>query len=197
MAFESSGFANGFILHIINNKLAEKLFQASVVTGDNRKTFLVEFIMENNMFTLEEQIVRHIRQLLRNRKYVSVRAICIVMLSCPSLFETLFQFNKAHVNVAFYLKNLLNQDKGTTLLIEAARNNLDFAVSFLLKHGAEVDVKTDSTPLHVAARNGHHMVVDILLQHGAQMNARTDTNWTPFHVAAERGHHTVVEVLLQ
>jgi len=197
VVFENAGFANAFVLHILKHQLADKLFQVFVKTADNREIYLLEFIMENNQFTLADQIVSHIQQLLSNREYVSVRAVCIAMLSCPSLFETLLLFNTADVNVVFYLKSHPTQEHGTTLLIEAARNNLDYAVSSLLKHGAEVNVKTDSTPLHAAAEQGHHKVVEILLQHGAKINARTDTSETPLHGAAEQGHLKVVEILLQ
>jgi len=196
-AFECNTFANAFVLHITNNKLAEKLFQVSVRTADNRHIYLLEFILENNLFTLAEQIVPHIEQLLRNRTYVSVRAICIVMLNCPSLFEMLFGFNRAGVNDVFYLKNLHSHGKGTTLLIEAARNNLDYAVSLLLRHGAEVHVKTNSTPLYVAARHGHHAIVEILLQHGAEINARTYKSETPLYEDAWHSHDKVMDILLQ
>jgi len=104
-AFKSNAFAKAFGVQIMNENLARKLFQFSVEADGKWKTYLLEFFLENNLFTLAEQIVLHIEQLLENRKYVSVRAICIVMLSHPSLFETLFGFNRADVNLVVYLKN--------------------------------------------------------------------------------------------
>jgi len=196
-AFKSDAFAKAFVVHIINNKLARQLFKCSV-QADKENVYLVEFLLENNLFPLAEQIVLHIEQLLENRKYVSVRAICIAMLSYPSLFGKLFEFNRADVNDVFYLKKRTKiEDRGTTLLIEAARNNVDYAVSFLLKHGAKVNAKTDLTPVHAAASEGNQRIVENLLQHGAEISARTDMNETPLHKAASGGHRTVVEFLLQ
>jgi len=198
-AFKSDAFAKAFGVQKINKKLARKLFQFSVEADGKRKIYLVEFLLENNLFTLAEQIVLHMEQSFGNRKYVSVRAICMVMLNHPSLFETLFRFNRADVNLVFYLKkqDLLTNKNGTTLLIEAARNNVDTAVSFLLKHRAKVNVKTGLTPVHAAASEGHHKIVEVLLQNGAKKNATTDIYETPLHTAANVGHHKVVNILLQ
>jgi len=196
VAFERSSFANGFILHIINNKLAVKLFDEAVEYGWG-DVYLVEFILKNNLFTLAEPIVRHIHQLIRNRKYVSVKAICFAMLRFPSLFETLFEFNRTDVNVGFSYPTIASQER-STLLIEAAGENLEYAVLFLLKNGAKVNARTVTTPLVKAATKGHSRILEILLQYGADINAKTDkSEKTPLYFAAWKGHIRIVEILLQ
>jgi len=103
-AFKSKAFAKAFWVQITYENLARTQFQLSVEADGKKKSYLVDFLLENNLFTLAEQIVPHIEQLLKNRECVSVRAICYAMLNHPALFEKLFEFNRANVNDVFTLK---------------------------------------------------------------------------------------------
>jgi ankyrin repeat protein len=61
-------------------------------------------------------------------------------------------------------------------------------VSFLLKHGAEVNSrdKNNQTPLHQAIRWNQFKTAGILLENGADANAETN-GMTPLHLLVERG----------
>ena len=87
---------------------------------------------------------------------------------------------------------------GTPLHVAADRGYLRI-VKFLLKHGANPNMKNDygNTPLHDAAAFGHREVVKLLLEHGADPNIKNNDGSTPLHHAAESGNSKVVEVLLE
>ena len=187
-------FAKAFILHVINTNLEGKLFQVPLHPLDYYKgkppVYLLEFTLSNALFTLAQQIVCHITQLLRDTKYVSVESIYVVMLNCPELFETLVEFGGAKVNDVLYIENNLVR---TTMLIEAIRNNLNDAVSVLLKYGAEPCMSV----LHYATEQQNEGIVAELLKYGASCNARDWNGRTPLYNSVEKGGHDVVRLLLQ
>ena len=195
--FESECFAEAFILNVINNTLEEKLFHVPLHPFHyytmRTPFYLLEFTLRNKLFTLAKQIVCHIKQLFTDTKYVSVKSIDAVMQKFPELFETLVEFREAKINEVFS-----NESLPTTLLSEAARNNLTYAVLVLLKYGANPNCAGPVvSALHRATENGNHEFVKLLLKRGALVNAKTTENVTPLHAAAIGGHHTIVEVLLQ
>lgn len=89
--------------------------------------------------------------------------------------------------------------RGKTSLHLAASYGKDDVVELLLRHGADVKVKSDGgwTPLHIACERGNVNIVKILLENGAEINARLLNGTTPLHVAAQAGHKDVVKCLLE
>ena len=87
---------------------------------------------------------------------------------------------------------------GTPLHVAADRGYLGI-VKFLLRHGANPNMKNDygNTPLHFAALYGHPEVVKLLIKHGADPNIKNNYGWTPLHDAAYNGRLDVVKLLLE
>jgi ankyrin repeat protein len=73
-----------------------------------------------------------------------------------------------------------------TALHWAVYENKTEIAKILLKHGANVEAKTNKnrTPLHIACILGQAEISLILLQTGASVDAQDKDNNTPFHYAA-------------
>jgi len=79
----------------------------------------------------------------------------------------------------------------------AARYGYGKAVELLIKHGADVNAKTNDglTPLHAAAYNGHVEVVKLLLERGADPTVRGTDGKTPLDVAGEKGQGDAARII--
>ena len=87
---------------------------------------------------------------------------------------------------------------GATPLFQAAGAGWFRVVTFLLDHGANINLKSggQGAPLHGATENGNKAMVELLLSRGADVNAADGFGRTALHVAAENGFLAVAEVLL-
>ena len=87
---------------------------------------------------------------------------------------------------------------GFTPLGNAARNGRVKVATFLLDHGAGINVaqRAGVTALHGAARAGNRAMVELLLSRGADVNATDDNGWTPLSLAVGNDFQAVTEVLL-
>ena len=87
---------------------------------------------------------------------------------------------------------------GFTPLGNAARNGQIKVATFLLDHGAGINVaqRAGATALHDAARAGNRAMVELLLSRGAEVNATDDNGRTPLYLAVGKGFQAVTEVLL-
>lgn len=94
--------------------------------------------------------------------------------------------------------NAVESRNKTALHIAAAHDREDI-VQLLLKHGADIEARSDGgwTPLHNACDKGSVVIVRLLLQAGARINAQLLNGVTPLHLAAQAGHREVVECLLE
>ena len=96
-----------------------------------------------------------------------------------------------HIRVAEFLvqhggKVDIRGEKGLTLLQMLSdglfkTGNFFFMVSFLLRHGADVNVRWSdlSTPLHRAITNSMFGLVPLLLENGAEINAKNNDHTAP------------------
>lgn len=75
---------------------------------------------------------------------------------------------------------------GYTPLHRACYNNHVDIARLLIKHGADVNARTQYgwTPLHSAVKWSNADAAALLLQHGSDVNALSDGQQTPLHVAA-------------
>ena len=93
------------------------------------------------------------------------------------------------------------QRRDETLLHTAARSAEAPVVEALLRHGADVDARTElgTTPLHFAANhNRDPAAAKTLLDWGANVDARSVTRQTPLHLATEfNSNPRVVGVLVR
>ncbi|KAE8443266.1 hypothetical protein EG329_002054 [Mollisiaceae sp. DMI_Dod_QoI] len=89
--------------------------------------------------------------------------------------------------------------RGKTPLHLAAAHDWDDIVELLLKHGADVQAKSDGswTPLHNACEIGSEKIVRILLNANSDVNAKLLNGMTALHIAAQGGHLEVVKCLLE
>jgi uncharacterized protein len=88
---------------------------------------------------------------------------------------------------------------GSTPLVIAAWFGNTEIVSFLLVHGALVNVSRPedrSTPLQSAVLAGQADTVKLLLAAGARLDTRYSNNQTVLHLAAARGNAQIVDLLL-
>lgn len=88
---------------------------------------------------------------------------------------------------------------GVGLLHAAAQNGHREIVELLLKHGLDLEIKSENewTPLACAAREGKHDVASLLLEHGANISAQDSDGWTPLMRGALGGHLRLAEMLLK
>lgn len=94
--------------------------------------------------------------------------------------------------------NAVEVREKTSLHIAAAHDRDDI-VEMLLKHGADVNAKSDGgwTPLHNACEKGSEKIARLLLSAGAEINAKLLNGMSPLHLAAQGGHISVVRCLLE
>jgi ankyrin repeat protein len=95
-------------------------------------------------------------------------------------------------------KHISKTDQCHSLLMIAAARGALICLDFLLKAGADPNLKTfhGFTALHWAAFTGQEASVTKLLDEGADIDSRTIDGKTPLHVAAFRGHHGIVQLLV-
>lgn len=81
--------------------------------------------------------------------------------------------------------NVTDSD-GYTPLHKACYNNNVEMVKLLLRHGANLEARTELgwTPLHSACKWNNAECVALLLQHGADINAHSQGDQTPLHITA-------------
>ena len=92
--------------------------------------------------------------------------------------------------------------KGFSLLHHEAKDGKTKTVEFMLKHGAEPNIRDDrvqpgSTPLHGAARQDRLNAGKVLVDHGADVNARTDHGQTPLDAALASKRQRLVPLFLE
>ncbi|MEJ5261010.1 MAG: ankyrin repeat domain-containing protein [Anaerohalosphaeraceae bacterium] len=98
--------------------------------------------------------------------------------------------------------NLLNTcgKDGLSLLHKAVENNRADWVEFFIQHGADVNIRTQTTsretPLHFAASLGYYEPARLLINHGADVNCRDDSLRTPLHLACQFSRKRIVELLV-
>ena len=87
---------------------------------------------------------------------------------------------------------------GFTPLGNAARNGQVKVATFLLDHGAGINVaqRGGAKALHDATRAGNRAMVELLLSRGAEVNATDDNGRTPLYLAVGKGFQAVTEILL-
>jgi CHAT domain-containing protein len=94
--------------------------------------------------------------------------------------------------------DLWEASSGMTLLHVAAHRGDIEAVSLLLDHGADPDLRDHSrvTPLHAAAYHGHAGIVRQLLAAGVEVDGRNEQGFTPLHDAANQGQEEAIRILV-
>ena len=92
--------------------------------------------------------------------------------------------------------------KGFSLLHHEAKDGKTKTVEFMLKHGADPNIRDGrvqlgSTPLHGAARQDRLNAAKVLVEHRADVNARTDHGQTPLDAALASKRQKLVPLLLE
>ena len=85
------------------------------------------------------------------------------------------------------------------LLTAVMRNDL-FKVKYLIRKGANLEMKhdiTSSTPLIIASRNGYKEIVQILLMHGANVYARDAIGFSALSYAINLYHQDIAKSLIK
>ena len=83
-------------------------------------------------------------------------------------------------------------------LIAATLKGCEKCVHMLLKEGADVNGRTDGTPVLIcAAEDGHDKCVDLLIRAGADVNATGSVGDTSLMKASRNGHSRCVELLIK
>ncbi|XP_069125234.1 transient receptor potential cation channel subfamily A member 1-like isoform X2 [Argopecten irradians] len=89
-------------------------------------------------------------------------------------------------------------NEGNTALHMAILNNKLKAAEYLLRKGANVNLRNGSysAPLHMAAVNGHVPITELLLSHDAIIERRDKEHMTAMHRAAMYNRYQIVELLM-
>lgn len=97
------------------------------------------------------------------------------------------------------LLNANSADGWTALHLAAHFNRLE-TMEFLLKQGADANVRSTNSmsnnPLHAAAAGRHTAACELLLNHGADVNAQQHLGFTALHAAAQHGDEEMTKMLL-
>jgi len=86
-----------------------------------------------------------------------------------------------------------------TPLILAANEGKDVNIKYLVEEwNADVNYRTDVTPLLMASQNRHISTCKLLIGYGADVNARhTGQKCTALHLAASNEYHDIIRLLLE
>lgn len=89
--------------------------------------------------------------------------------------------------------------KWKTPMTAACDNGLSGIVEFLIKKGADVNVKNKfcGTPLTTACENGNLSLVEMLLKNGANVTLDDSNEIVPLTAAHNHGHYEIVEKLIK
>jgi len=92
----------------------------------------------------------------------------------------------------------IQDGRGWTPLMLAARDDRQELASLLLAHGAQVNAKnkTGATALIIAAMNNRSAMTELLIDKGARLEEHNAQGWTALMYAAWKGHGRVVSILL-
>ncbi|XP_022251520.1 ankyrin repeat domain-containing protein 12-like [Limulus polyphemus] len=101
---------------------------------------------------------------------------------------------KTHKKSHLYKQN----EKGETPLHIAAKRGDVRKVRFLIRQGADINIKDFAgwSPLHEACNHGWYDIVRTLVNAGADVNASGFGGDTPLHDAAVNSHYKIVEFLV-
>jgi ankyrin repeat protein len=140
-------------------------------------------------------------QLCRNAIILLFALTCNMSGFCDDIHDAIHAGDLAKVKLLLKDNPELvsrRDDKGYTLLHEAAAKGDKDVVEWLIAKGAKVNAKAESgwRPLHEAAQFGNKDTVKLLLDRGANVNAIDKGGETPLHWAAGGGHKDVVKLLL-
>ena len=87
---------------------------------------------------------------------------------------------------------------GFTLLAKASQRGRQNVLSFMMRHGADLNARCQSgwTALMVAVSQNQSGSVDSLIQHGAHISLLTDSCLNAIMIAAANGHANILRKLL-
>ena len=90
-------------------------------------------------------------------------------------------------------------DYQQTPLHKAAVNGQIEIVKFLIKHGADVNMRNnfDETALHTATFHSKIEAVKCLIKYGAQLNIKNQSGYAPLHLAALGGKINIAKCLIE
>ena len=117
--------------------------------------------------------------------------------------ETVKESNLAELLNIYNVNNLDYNAKGgeynRTVLHEAAEQDKQKIVGYLIQHGAKVNTKDNIgyNPLHFAVRNNSVDVAKLLLEKGAEVNTKDNNGVNPLHEAARNNSVDVAKLLLE
>jgi ankyrin repeat protein len=102
------------------------------------------------------------------------------------------------MELSYPLQLGVQEDLNNYLMLAASAGQVP-AINWLIKHGAEVDAKTDenATPLMLAVANNNTEAVLVLLQYKPDVNIMTLYSETPLLAAAKNGNVDVAEALIR
>ena len=102
------------------------------------------------------------------------------------------------MELEYPLQFSVQQDLNNYLMLAASAGQVP-AINWLIKHGAEIDTKTEenATPLVLAVANNNTEAVKALLQYKPDVNVMTLYSETPLLAAAKNGNIDMAEALIR
>ena len=173
----SSLVTKGANLNTSRNDKRTPLMEASSKNDEKQVTWLIEHGADVNLQDEDGDTALHFAC---NSDHASLE-----ILSC--LIE-----NGANINACTDFK--------ITPLMMAVQNCRKYVVSFLIEHGANVDLQDEDgdTALHFACRSHASLeILSCLIENGASINACTNCKVTPLMMGVENCHKDVVSYLIE
>jgi ankyrin repeat protein len=175
-----------------SNEAVEVFLEAHIQALSEEKSDSSLLCQLYEQYRLDKNKRQRIRQ---DFNFSSRRGILSHLAEHDDVTITYFWLNWAKTGVNFNSQDVV----GKTPLFWAAEKGSNNMLNLLLRHGADVNIKSefDGSPLIKAVDSRHETTVKLFLEAGADVDAKDRFDESPLHKAASYGHGAIAKLLLE